>query len=164
MKIDRSALFVALSAVAFAGQIQAQATDDFQVSATVVAACTIAAGDLAFGNYNPVTAAAVPGTSTINVVCTNESPYTIGLSAGAGAGATVLNRLMTLTADTETLAYGLFIDAGYVGNWGTDALDRLADVGTGANQAHTVYGQVNAGQTAAIAGVYVDTVTATIYF
>jgi spore coat protein U-like protein len=163
--INRSALFVALSAVAFAGQIQAQtATDDFQVTAEVVAACSIVAGDLAFGNYNPVTAAAVPGQSTINVTCTNASPYSIGLSAGAGVGATATARLMTHAGGPETLTYGLFIDALFAQNWGTDLADRLADTGTGVNQAHTVYGRVDAGQNLVIAGVYTDTVTATIYF
>jgi spore coat protein U-like protein len=164
MKINRSALFIALSAVAFAGQIQAQESDSFDVTATVVAACSIAAGDLAFGNYNPVTAAAVPGTSTINVTCTNASPYTIGLSAGNGSGATVTTRAMTRFTGTETLAYGLFIDAAFEENWGTDLADRKSGTGSGAIQAHTVYGQVNAGQSTAIAGVYTDTITASVYF
>lgn len=165
MNINRTALFVALSAAAFAGQIQAQQeTDTFQVTAEVIAACSIAAGDLAFGNYNPVTGAAVPGTSTIDVTCTNESAYTIGLSAGTGAGATVTTRAMTINAGTETLAYGLFVDALYADNWGTDFADRLADIGSGSSQLHTVYGQVNANQPLAIAGVYSDTVTATVYF
>lgn len=164
MKINRSALFIALSAVAFAGQIQAQETDTFDVSATVVAACSIAAGNLAFGNYNPVTGAAVPATSSIDVTCTNASPYSIGLSAGNGDGATVSNRLMTVAAGTATLAYGLFIDAAFEENWGTDLADRKLGTGTGASQVHTVYGQVNAGQSSAIAGVYSDTVTASVYF
>jgi spore coat protein U-like protein len=165
MKINRSALFIALSAVAFAGQIQAQESDSFQVTAEVVAACSIAATDLNFSDYNPVIAAAVPGQSTIAVTCTNESPYSIGLNAGLGDGATVSARAMTIAAGTETLAYGLFLDALFANNWGTTELvDRLEAVGTGASQVHNVYGRVDAGQTLAIAGVYSDTITATVYF
>lgn len=165
MKINRSALFIALSAVAFVGQVQAQTeTDTFDVTAEVVAACSITAGDLAFGDYNPVLATAVTAQSTINVTCTNESAYSIGLSAGNGALATVTSRLMTVAAGTETLAYGLFIDAGLAQNWGSDLADRKTGTGSGALQEHTVYGQVDAGQTTAIAGVYSDTITASVYF
>lgn len=164
MNINRTALFAALAAVSFAGHVQAQEVDTFEVTATVVAACSISAGDLEFGDYNPVSGDAVPGQSTIDITCTNASPYTIGLSAGLSDGATVTTRAMTIAAGTETLAYGLFIDPALGENWGTDLADRKADTGIGASQLHTVYGQVAANQSAAIAGVYSDTVTASVYF
>lgn len=73
------------------------------VTAEVIASCTVSANPLAFGNYS---LAQIDQTTTLSVTCTNGTPYSISLDAGAGAGATTAVRKMTSGADT--LDYSLY--------------------------------------------------------
>jgi spore coat protein U-like protein len=130
------------------------------VSATVQAACTVTAATVAFGNY---TGTAANANSAVSVTCTNATPYTVGLSAGAASGATVNARKMTGPA-AGLLSYSLFSDPSRTLNWGqTPGSDTVAGTGSGAVQALTVYGQAPAGQHPA-PGLYTDTVVATITY
>lgn len=45
-----------------------------------------ATNTLDFGQSQGVLATAVTGTSTLNVTCTNTTPYNVGLNAGTGTG------------------------------------------------------------------------------
>jgi spore coat protein U-like protein len=138
----------------------ATTTATFAVTATIQATCLITATALAFGTYTGTQADA---TSTLSVTCTNTTPYNVGLSAGAGTGATVTARKMT-GPGAALLGYALFSDAGRVQNWGTTiGTDTLAGTGNGNAQTLTVYGRVAAGQLIA-PGAYTDTVTATITY
>jgi spore coat protein U-like protein len=138
----------------------ATATSTFTVSATVQATCSIAAGNLAFGTYTGVL---INNTATLSVSCTNTTPYNIGLNAGTSTGATVTTRKMTGTG-ANTVAYGLYRDAGHATNWGnTVGTDTLPGTGNGAVQAVTIYGQMAAGQLVT-PGAYSDTITATINY
>src|SRR6187401_3497739 len=61
------------------------ATSSFTVSATVSANCTISAGALAFGSYDPVSANAstdLDQTSTVTVACTKGSTGVVSLDNG----------------------------------------------------------------------------------
>lgn len=140
----------------------ATATATIGISATVQATCVISTTPLVFGTYTGVV---LPGTATITVTCTNTTPYTVGLSAGAGTrpAATVTTRHMM--AGAAVLNYVLTQDAAHSTNWGnTPTTDTPASVAaTGAPVARTVYGQVVAGQYVA-PGAYNDTVTATVNF
>lgn len=162
------------SAVALAAgwgsQAQAQtATDSLAVSADVTASCTIATAALAFGNYDPVVANAtadLDGTGTVTVTCTTGSGATITLAQGANAdtgstAAAPLRRLLNGT--TNYLNYSLFSDTTRTAVWGDDATVDVATTGTGAADAHTVYGRIPAGQNQP-AGAYADTVVATVTF
>jgi spore coat protein U-like protein len=141
----------------------ATATSNFQVTATVVNACSIAAGDLAFGTYSVVTGAAVNATSSILVTCTLGAGYTVALNAGATAGGSYTQRRMASGGDT--LSYNLYTDAARTSIWGdaTGSTATVAGSGNGLPQALTVYGQVLASQNVP-GGLYSDTVTATITF
>lgn len=161
----RTVLGAAVAACCCASLAQANpVTDTFDVTATVVAACIVDASDLSFGNYNPVAGSAVDATSTISVTCTNGSGYSIGLSAGGSTDEGA--RAMAHASDPgETLAYGLFRNAGLTENWGgLDLDDRVTGTGTGSSQQHTVYGRVFASQSTALVGSYSDTITASVYF
>jgi spore coat protein U-like protein len=137
----------------------ATATGNMTVTATVSATCTVTGSTLAFGAY---VSAAVDNTANMTVNCTNSTPYTVSLDAGAGAGATTSVRKMT--SGGNTLNYTLFRDAGRTQNWGAViGTDKLAGTGTGANQTVTVYGRITAAQTVA-AGAYTDTVGITITY
>ncbi len=141
----------------------ATATANFEVRIQIVSECRInSATDLDFG-VSGVLAADLDLTSTITVQCTAGTPYSIGIGAGGGVGATESNRLMT-GPGLQTIGYSLWRNAGRTLNWGTSiGVDTLAGTGTGAAQAVTVYGRVPAQATPGV-GNYADTVTATITY
>jgi spore coat protein U-like protein len=136
------------------------ATATLAVSATVAPDCSITANPLAFGSYS----GAVNNVSTtIAVSCSNTTGYTVGLSAGSGSGATVTNRLMTLSGGSQTLGYGLYQDSGHATNWGNASGSWESGTGSGSAQTLTVYGQIAAGQFPT-PGSYADSVTVTITY
>jgi spore coat protein U-like protein len=143
----------------------ATATTSFLVSATVLTACIVVATPLAFGNYDPTSATALAGTSTVSVTCTLSAPYNIGLDAGGGSGATVTVRKMTRTVGgAQTLNYGLYQDSGHATVWGnTIGTNTVAVTGSGLLQATTVYGLIPVDQ-ASPAAVYNDTINVTVTY
>ena len=141
----------------------ATATTTFQVTANVVATCSVSAGTVAFGNYS---GAVVNTTSTIVATCTDTTPYNVGLSAGLGVGATVSGRLMTNTADTlDTLHYDLFKDSARTSEWGnTIGTDTVTGTGNGLGQTLTMYAQIPAGQLPDPGTSYADTISVTLTY
>lgn len=139
-------------------------TDNFDVTATIIASCTITANDLSFGNYDPLAATALDQTSTINVTCSNGADYDIQLSGGISTDVNA----RTMDDDATggfTLNYSLFTDSGRTNNWGvTNGTDTYQGTGTGSAQTITVYGRIPAGQTTPPIGAYTDTITATIEY
>jgi spore coat protein U-like protein len=158
----------ALALGAASGGAQAEtATSDFLVSAHVTASCSLNAGALDFGPYDPLVANVsndLLAQSSISVTCTNLAPATIALSSGGspttGTGAT---RRLTDGA-AHFLTYSLYTDTTRTAAWGDGTLaPTLVYTGTGAQDTLTVFGKVESNQKAA-AGTYSDTVTATITF
>jgi len=147
-----------LSAVAKAGST----TTTFTSQITIAAACAInSASTLNFGTQGML-AANVDQTSTIQVVCTNTTPFTIGLDAGTGSGATVATR--KLTSGGNTVNYALYSDAAHTTIWGnTVSTDTVAGTGAGSAQNFTVYGRVPP-QAAPAPGNYSDTITVTVMY
>jgi spore coat protein U-like protein len=142
--------------------IAATAIAKFTVRMTVTSSCVInSAATLDFGSTGVLTAA-VNGTSTLQVQCTNTTPYNIGLDQGTGTGATVAARKMTSGASTIT--YSLYQDTGHTTFWGnTVGTNTVAGTGNGASRSYTVYGQVPA-QTTPAAATYTDTITVTVTY
>lgn len=144
--------------------VAATVTTTFNVQITITNACTIvSATNLNFGSVGVIGASGVDATSTITVQCTSLAPYTIGLNAGIGSGATVASRLMTSGA-SNTVSYSLYQDAAHSLVWGpTIGTNTVAGTGNGASQAITVYGHVPSQSTPA-AAVYNDTITVTVTY
>lgn len=143
-----------------AGSAIASGTDtsNFDVTASVSSTCTITStgGNLAFGAYDPVTGAAVTGTTTIAVTCSN------GMS-GTAVGLT--NTGSMSDGASGTLTYGLYSDASHTTAWGnTDSVDRVAVTADGTQKSLTVYGKIDANQSTAPIGSYSETVTATVHW
>ena len=137
-------------------------TDTFQVTATVADSCSVTGNDLGFGNYDPVSGTPLSATTTVDVTCTLDTAYEIGLDAGTGAGANVTVRRMT--SGGNTLDYSLYQDAGFTTVWGdTVGVNTISDTGTGAVQNHTVHGRIPASQFVP-AGAYSDTITVTVTY
>ena len=153
---------VAVLATPAAG-IAATATTTFQVTATVLSVCTVAATNLAFGNYDASSGTPNDASSTVTTTCSNTTAYTVALNAGTGSGATVALRKMTNGANT--LNYSMYTTAGRTTVWGDGTLSTVTQAGTGngAGQALTVFGRVPVGQYVT-AGSYTDTVTATVTY
>ena len=140
----------------------ATTTSTFTTQVTIAASCTInSASTLNFGSQG-VLIANVDQTSTLQVQCTNTTPYNIGLNAGIGTGATVAVRKMTSGANVVN--YTLYSDSGRTTVWGnTVGTDTVLATGNGASQAYTVYGRI-APQTTPAPGTYSDTVTMTVTY
>jgi len=101
-------------------------------------------------------------TNTIQVLCTNTTPFNIGLDAGTASGATVTTR--KLTNGAATINYFLYSNSGRTTNWGnTVGTDTVASTGTGVAQSFTVYGRVPV-QLTPTPGIYSDTVTVTLTY
>jgi spore coat protein U-like protein len=149
--------------LASTGARAATATSSFTVQVTITASCTIVStATLNFGGSVGVLTANVDVSTTLQVQCTNTTPYNIGLNAGIGTGATVASRLMTSGANTIT--YSLYKDSGHVTVWGnTVGIDTQAATGTGAAQTYTVYGRIPP-QTTPAPATYSDTITVTVTY
>ena len=134
----------------------------FQVSATAVDSCIIAANDHALGTYDPLLSNPTDATSAITVTCTIDILYNIGLDAGSGAGATIgMRRMMK---GPEGMNYSLYRDAARLLIWGNSVgSDTVAGVGTGIPVDHTVYSRIPPKQTVR-GGSYVDTITVTLNY
>jgi len=141
----------------------ATTTTTFPVSATVLTACSVSALPLTFGNYDPTSATPLDATTTLSVLCTVGTSFTVGLNAGAASGATVTTRKMVNGANT--LNYALFRETGRTNNWGnTPGTDTPPSTTAPVlPTALTVYGRVAAGQNVP-AGGYADTVTVTVNY
>lgn len=159
--IIRNTAVASVVAVGFGWNITANAqdSDTFDVTAEVVGVCEITAGSaLAFGDYNPVAATAVDGTTTISVTCSDGM-------AGTEVGLIYTGSMVDGETTPNNLTYGLFQDAGHASAWGDEVgVDRQSVTADGTAQSMTVFGSIDAGQTAAPVGSYSETVTATVYF
>lgn len=157
------ALTAALPLLWFSPAQGATATGNMTVKITIQAECKVqTATDMDFGTRGVIDAN-IDQTSIISVQCTTSTPYTVGLSAGGGSGATIAIRKMTSPAPA-TIDYSLYRDVGRTQLWGTTiGTDTVAGTGNGALQPLTVYGRVPI-QTTPAAGVYTDTVAITVTY
>src|SRR5262249_23078780 len=158
--------FLATILVAFFSFVDGEAealtaTGSFNVQVAITATCVVtSATTLDFGTQG-VLSANVDQTSTINVTCTNTTPYNIGLDKGL-TGSSVTTRQMK--AGSALINYSLFSDSGRTVNWGnTVGTDTVAATGNGSAQAFRVYGRIPA-QTTPAPGTYTDTITVTVTY
>jgi spore coat protein U-like protein len=168
-KILAAPLSAAILAAAGGSAQASTATTTFQVTAAVLATCSVAAPTLAFGNYTPG-AGAISGTTTVAVKCTNGSTYTVALNGGGTNGGTIGQRLMA--SGTNTLQYNLYTNSTHTTLWGDGTTSgSVTQPGTGAGLAtatsFTVYGLLPdsaANQAAVPSATYADTITVTVTY
>jgi spore coat protein U-like protein len=124
--------------------------------------CGISASNLSFGNY---TGAVNNAQTTLQVGCSNGTPYTVGLDQGTTPGGSASNPRLMAGPSGATLAYGLYQNAARTTNWGNSSGSWESGTGTGTipPQTLTVYGRIPAG-TVPATGSYTDTITATITY
>ena len=142
------------SGVFIAGQTNASTKDaTFKVKIEVVSTCAISATDIDFGEVNSGMAA-TDKTGTLNVTCTSQTPYKVGLS-GSGK--------LTNTADsTSSIDYKLFQESSDDTEWDNKS-NLYSATGSGDVQNIPVVAKLF-GSTNVRAGNYADTVTATVTY
>jgi spore coat protein U-like protein len=161
MRIKLLPAVAAALAFAVSSAFAATTTSTFQVRATITATCVILTSpDLDFGSLGVLTANA-DQSSTIQVQCTNTTPYNIGLNAGTGSVSVATRKLSNGGA---TINYSLYTDAARTTVWGnTIGTDTVAATGDGASQSYLVYGRIPP-QTTPAPGSYTDTITVTVTY
>ncbi|AMJ55756.1 MULTISPECIES: spore coat U domain-containing protein [Stenotrophomonas] len=170
MKLRNVPLFAFIAATAFAGAAHAATdTTQFQVKITITESCdvhTVNASDIDFGTHVRSTGATpIDNQGALQLNCSRGTPYQIALDPGLNASsptAAADNRRMT-NADGGLVPYGLYRDAARTQFWGRVlGTNTVAGTGTAAQQSIPVYGRV--ASTDVPAGVYLDTVTATVTY
>jgi spore coat protein U-like protein len=157
-----------LLASAGAAQAANPATTTFGVSATVLKNCTVAATNVAFGNYTP-TAGAVSANGTVSVSCTKSTTFTVSLNKGTTTGGAIAQRLLS-DGGGDTLQYNLYTTSGFATVWGDGTGSSVTQAGTGAGMASavalTVYGNLpdNATNQAVPPNAYTDTITVSVAY
>lgn len=165
MKLFKTTLLAtALFAAAPAAMAAGTASANFQVSIKLDNSCAIATNPL---NFNTQTTLQnnIDASTTLTVTCVSAGPYKVGISSGAGTGATFASRKMTHATLTDTINYSLYAEparTNVIGD-GTTGNVTLAGSSAGATS-FTVYGRVFGSQNPKATGDYSDTVTATVSF
>jgi spore coat protein U-like protein len=162
-----TAAAAAAAMVTGGGAYAATATNTFQVSATILKACTVSANALNFGNYT-AGGGALDVNTTINVNCTKSTPFAVALNGGTTTGGTIAQRL--LANGTNTLQYNLYTANTYATVFGDGTGSSATVSGTGVglltSSPVTVYGQLpdSAANQTAVPGTYSDTITVTVTY
>lgn len=171
MNLLKPALLAAALSFAPIAANAANATANFGVQLTVENACTITAGntasDIDFGTVTGNINTNLDASTTLTVNCNNGALYHVGLNDGLNASGG--QRRLTSVATGQFVDYDLYTDAGRTNRWGMTAAGGSATdrdgTGTNADQTLTVYGRIASAPTQSVgAGVYNDTITATIEF
>ena len=158
-------------AASAAAQTSQTATDTFEVRIALQGTCTLlTASDIDFGTQVP-SAGTHDQAGTINVQCTRDTPFTLGLDGGTTTGQ-INARAMVNTPVSPALPvqipYTLSRDSFGGAIWGNDAgsnwyVGSGLGIGAAYNIALTVYGRATlAGNEPP--GTYTDTVTATLTY
>lgn len=134
----------------------------FNVTATVVSTCsTVTATALAFGDYDSLSGADRDSSSTIDVTCTNGTPFAIKLNGGTYG--TITQRKLKEDAGSDELNYNLYSDASRSTLWGDGSSGQVVNgTGTGNAVQQTVYGRISGGQSDKTAGTYSDVINVTV--
>ena len=164
------ATVAAASMLVATGSAQAASTTTtFNVTANVLANCSVSANALNFGSYTPASGA-LTGSSTIQVRCTRNTGYTVALNAGSTSGGSIAQRLMKHASTTDTLEYNLYTTAALTTLFGDGTGGSATTAGTGSGMGSatsvTVYGSLpdSATNQDAPTGSYSDTITVTVTY
>ena len=153
------AALAALLAVLYAGSVVAQGKGGTR--------CTVGGGGVAFGLFDPTSAANLDTTGTVTVDCDTSITVTLSLDLGNGAGAAYGTGRKMTTSGGGTLTYNLYANSTRTQVFGN---------GTGGNYTHDlsvrknqtfsqpIWARIPKGQSGVLGGSYSDTVVATITY
>lgn len=138
-------------------------TASFTVSATVTDTCqNLTASNISFGTYNPLSSSNTDVTGSIAITCTNNTSYSIALSAG-NSGSFSARQLND--GGSNNLNYNLYTSSGYSTVWGdgTGSSSTVNQTGTGSSDSTTVYARLPGSQSIPN-GSYSDTINVTVTY
>lgn len=100
---------------------------------------------------------------SISVTCTLGTTYSIGLGDGNN-GLSGQRRMMSSDLNTF-INYDLYSDSAFTSAWGDiGSGHEKVDTGNGTSQTHTIYARIPSAQPPVAAGIYSDTIIATLTF
>ena len=167
LKLAIVSAIMACSAGLSTSSYAATTTATMTVSSSVLTACTMTTGDLAFGTYDPSTQADVTGTATITSTCTSGGGAVITLSQGGNAftGSSDAVPLRQMADGDNRLKYHLHGDSDFNTVFGNTAGTGQNANGTGEAVTTTVYGRIVGTENAGTpAGTYADGVLVTLTY
>ena len=161
-------LLSAFSFHAFAGT----ATATFNVTASVVAKCTIAATSPASLAYDPMSGTAITGNGSLAIKCSKGTVANVDMSQGGGC--TSGSRCMKSATTGSTLNYSILQPpsntpgsacTGATTPWSSGSgTFKLTAAGNSSARNYNVCISIPAGQDPSVASDYTDSVTATVNF
>lgn len=170
MKLRNVPLLACIAVAAASGAAHAATdTTQFQVKITITESCdvhTVNATDIDFGTHVRSTdATPIDNQGALQLNCSRGTPYQIALDPGLhfSSGTAAADNRRMLGADNNYVPYGLYRDAARTQFWGRVlGTNTVAGIGNAAPQSIPVFGRVPA--TNVPAGVYLDTITATVTY
>ncbi|ANY18356.1 spore coat protein U [Bordetella pseudohinzii] len=147
---------------------QSQTTDTtFQVRISIQGTCLIvSASDVEFGSHPAAANFDIDETGTIQVQCTKDLPFTLGLDGGT-TSRDPDDRAMLNASSGTSIRYKLTHDAARTQNWGNDSTSWYSGIGQGIGPAYnialTVFARARLAGNEPV-GSYLDTITATITY
>jgi spore coat protein U-like protein len=132
----------------------------------LVTSCSVSAGGVAFGVYNPLTVTPLDSTAVILVSCNvSQGRNSVTIALTPGASGTFGAR--KLVSGASFLRYNLYLDAAYTQIWGDgtggSVTDTVRVTRRRPNTQATVYAQIPALQDVA-PGSYADSITVTVNY
>lgn len=158
-KFKKLALVVGTMLVG-SGTLAATGTGTLTATATVLAGCSIGAATLAFGAYDPVNVANTDAATTVLVVCTSGSAYSIYSTTP------LASRVMITGAGGagQSLTYGVYGSSTDRTSGTqlplTNTVGKISGTGSGLPQNVDLFGRVAALQNV-VAGVYTNAAATT---
>ncbi|HEX3950536.1 MAG TPA: spore coat U domain-containing protein [Steroidobacteraceae bacterium] len=135
--------------------------------------CSVSAGSIAFGVYNPLSAVADASTGTLRITCngsgTGSANVTVNLSLSAGLSGSYATRKMFSGANALnyniywSTAYSQIMGDGSGGSFGGSAGPFVVPAGGSNFATGTMYGRIPALQDVA-PGSYSDVITVTVTY
>lgn len=134
-------------------------TDTLDLQATIVASCAVTVGaNINFGGAIVTLANPINQSSSVDVLCSNGTPYTVGIDFGLNG-----NRVLSDGA-SHTIEYELYTDAGFSTIFPTISASSIGATGDGVNpDTYDIYAQIPS-QTTPVNGTYTDTVTVAVRY
>ena len=142
-------------------------------AAAITVNCTVTAGSINFGIYNPLAGVGDASTGALRVVCNGNGPgatsITVGVSLTTGSSGNYASRIMQ--SGVNKLAYNIFWDPqhtvvmgdGTGGSYSGTAGPITIVNGRSIQATGTMYGFVPPGQDVG-AGSYIDIITVTVTY
>lgn len=122
------------------------------------ASCTVSPENVNFGQYDPLSGAALDTAANIRVTCDAETAFEIALGPGGGSYA-----VRTMTGSAGTMAYNLYIDPQRLVVWGDGSSGSNTVSAISAGGDFAVYARAPGGQNLR-ADSYVDAITVTVTY